>query len=57
MKRKRKIYVSACLSLCLSDEEEMSCRGERNNKKRKKENLPQGANQTTSGIWMIEKNI
>jgi hypothetical protein len=57
MKRKRKIYVSACLSLCLSDKEEMSCRGERNNKKRKKENLPQGANQTTSGIWMIEKNI
>jgi hypothetical protein len=40
MKRKRKIYVSACLSLCLSEEEEMCCRGERNNKKGKKENLP-----------------
>jgi hypothetical protein len=38
MKRKRKIYVSACLSLCLSDEEEMSCRGgkETTKKERKK---------------------
>jgi hypothetical protein len=40
MKRKRKIYESACPSLFLSDEEEMSCRGKRNNKKGKKENLP-----------------
>jgi hypothetical protein len=39
MKRKRKIYVSACLSLCLSDEDEMSCRGGKKQQKKKERKL------------------
>ena len=51
MKRKRKIYVSLCLS---DEEEDLEGKKETTKKERRRIYLKE-QNQTTSGIWMMER--